>query len=40
MYKCRCCGMKKKDDYCCESDVSICLDCCIDDCKDSKEARK
>lgn len=40
MFKCRVCGWKKEDDYCCENDVSICLDCCEDDCEDSINARK
>jgi len=39
MFKCRCCGEKKADGFCCEHDVSICLDCCEDDCEDSIEER-
>ena len=35
--KCKSCGLKKKDDYCCENDISICLDCC--NCKDSIEVK-
>ena len=40
VFKCRCCGEKKAGDYCCESDQGICLDCCEDDCEDSREERE
>jgi len=37
MFKCRCCGLQKEDNYCCEADQGICLDCCEDRCPDSLE---
>jgi len=40
IFKCRCCGLKKHWEYCCERDQGICLDCCVDNCEDSLEARK
>lgn len=35
MFKCVVCNGKKIDSYCCETNISICLDCCVDDCGDS-----
>ena len=35
IFKCRCCKEKKKHIECCENDISICLDCCEDNCQDS-----
>lgn len=35
MYKCRVCGEKKEMDYCCDHNISICLDCCDDGCDSS-----
>lgn len=40
MFKCRCCGLKKDTNYCCENDVSICLDCCEDNCGDNRQKEK
>ena len=37
MFKCRICGLKKRNNYCCERDVGICLDCCEDNCEDSQK---
>jgi len=36
MYTCRWCSEKKLDEYCCEHNISVCLDCCNDDCEDSR----
>jgi len=27
MFKCRCCGIKKEEEYSSDQDVGICLDC-------------
>jgi hypothetical protein len=40
MFKCINCGIQKDDVFCCENNISICLDCCNDDCDDSIEYRK
>ena len=35
LFKCRSCKMKRKHIECCETDISLCVECCMDNCEDS-----